>query len=32
VLVSLAACALFAFGALPALTYYTGLAGLAKYW
>jgi omega-6 fatty acid desaturase (delta-12 desaturase) len=32
VLVSLAACALFAFAALPALTYYTGVAGLVKYW
>jgi omega-6 fatty acid desaturase (delta-12 desaturase) len=32
VLVSLAACALFAFVGLPALTYYTGVAGLVKYW
>lgn len=32
VMVSLAACALFAFGALPALTYFTGVAGLVKYW
>jgi len=30
--VSLAACALFAFGALPALTYFTGVEGLVKYW
>lgn len=32
VLVSLAACAVFAFAALPALTYFTGVAGLVKYW
>lgn len=32
VIVSLAAVALFAFVALPALTYYTGFWGLVKYW
>jgi omega-6 fatty acid desaturase (delta-12 desaturase) len=32
VLVSLAACALFAFVGLPLLTYYTGVGGLVKYW
>ncbi|KAJ9517723.1 hypothetical protein QJQ45_004010 [Haematococcus lacustris] len=32
VLVSLAACALFAFGALPTLAYYTGIWGVVKYW
>jgi len=32
VIVSLMACAAFAFIALPALTYYTGFWGLVKYW
>ncbi|WIA23055.1 hypothetical protein OEZ86_009970 [Tetradesmus obliquus] len=32
VLVSLAACAVAAFVGLPILGYYTGLAGVAKYW
>jgi omega-6 fatty acid desaturase (delta-12 desaturase) len=32
VLVSLAACAVAAFVGLPALAYYTGLAGVAKFW
>ena len=32
VLVSLAACAAFALIALPTLTYFTGVAGLVKYW
>jgi len=32
VIVSLAACALFAFVALPTLVYYTGFWGLVKYW
>jgi omega-6 fatty acid desaturase (delta-12 desaturase) len=32
VLVSLAACAVAAFVGLPALAYYTGLAGVVKFW